>query len=80
MNEKFYISIITVVLNGAEQIEKTILSVIQQKYHKIQYIIVDGGSTDNTIDIIHKYKNNIDIFISEPDNGIYEAMNKAIPF
>ncbi len=80
MIDQKIISVVTVVFNGASQIEKTIQSIINQKYKKIQYIIIDGGSTDKTIEIIEKYKDKIDVFISESDNGIYDAMNKALPF
>ena len=62
----------------ASTIEKTILSVISQTCKDIEYIIVDGKSTDNTMSIIGKYKNNIDLIISEKDTGIYNAMNKGI--
>lgn len=72
------VSVITVVYNGVFDIEKTIHSVIGQKYDDYEYIIIDGGSTDGTIDRILKYKNDINQFISEPDNGIYNAMNKGI--
>lgn len=72
------ISIITVVYNGEELLENTILSVIKQDYENLEYIIIDGGSTDHTIDIIKKYANNISYWISEPDKGIYDAMNKGI--
>jgi len=73
------ISVITPSFNSEKTIEKTILSVInQQKIHPLQYIVVDGGSTDNTRGIIKKYAHNIDIFISEPDSGAYDAMNKGI--
>lgn len=72
------ISIITVVFNGEKHLEQTILSVINQSYENIEYIIIDGNSTDKTLDIIKKYEKNIDFWISEPDNGIYEAMNKGI--
>ncbi len=72
------VSIITVSFNSAKTIEETIKSVLKQDYQKIEYIIVDGGSTDGTLDIIKKYKDGISKFISEPDNGIYNAMNKGI--
>ena len=72
------VSIITVVLNSAETIEQTINSVLNQDYKDIEYIIIDGGSADGTLDIINKYKHDIAKIISEPDNGIYEAINKGI--
>jgi len=72
------ITIITVVYNGEKFLEKTILSVINQTYSNIEYIIIDGGSTDRTLDIIRKYEHAIDYWISEIDEGIYHAMNKGI--
>lgn len=72
------ISVITVVYNGAETIEETIQSVLSQSYGDIQYIVIDGASTDGTIDIIKKYQGKIDQVVSEPDEGIYDAMNKGI--
>ena len=72
------ISIITVVLNGEKYLEKAILSVAGQTYSNIEYIIIDGGSIDGTLDIISKHENLIDFWISEKDNGIYNAMNKGI--
>ena len=76
------LTIITVVFNADKSIENTILSVIEQKKRyknrNIEYIIIDGKSTDNTIDIIKKYNQYIDFWISEPDKGIYDAMNKGI--
>ncbi|SHG94033.1 glycosyltransferase family 2 protein [Flavobacterium defluvii] len=72
------ISIITVCYNSASTIEKTIQSVASQRYQNIEYIIVDGNSKDNTIDIIKKYENNITKWISEPDKGLYDAMNKGL--
>jgi len=71
-------SIITVCLNSAETIEDTIRSVLGQDYKDIEYIIIDGGSSDGTLDIINRYRNNISNMISEPDNGTYDAMNKGI--
>jgi len=72
------VTIITVVYNGEKHIEQTILSVTNQTYQNIEYLIIDGGSTDGTCDIIKKYENKIDYWLSEPDGGIYEAMNKGI--
>lgn len=72
------ISIITVSYNAVSTIEQTILSVINQTYPNIEYIIIDGGSTDGTIDIIKKYASKISYWCSEPDKGIYDAMNKGI--
>ena len=72
------VSIITVCFNIADTIEDTIKSVLSQDYRNIEYIVVDGGSTDSTLDIINRYKNNIATVISEPDNGIYDAMNKGL--
>lgn len=71
-------SIITVVKNGALTIEQTIKSVISQTYSNFEYIIIDGKSTDGTVEIIERYHNNIAHIVSEPDQGIYEAMNKGL--
>lgn len=78
MNNKPAISIITVVFNGVQFIEATIQSIINQTSKDFEYIIIDGGSTDGTIDIIRKYDDHISKWISEPDNGLYDAMNKGI--
>lgn len=75
--EEPLISVITVVFNGAEHLEQTINSVIGQTYDNVEYIIIDGGSTDGTLDIIRKFEGQIDYWISEPDGGIYHAMNKG---
>lgn len=72
------ISIITVVFNGVTTIEETIKSVIAQNCKESEYIIIDGGSTDGTLDIIRKYNQHISFWISEPDKGIYNAMNKGV--
>lgn len=74
------ISIITVVYNAAATIEQTILSVVKQDYSNIEYIIVDGGSTDGTLEIIKKYEDKIEHWVSEPDYGIYDAMNKGLTY
>lgn len=72
------ISIITVCYNSVSLIESTILSVISQSYPNIEYIIEDGGSTDGTLDVIEKYRTQISAVYSEKDNGVFDAMNKAI--
>lgn len=74
----YKISIITVCFNAASTIEETINSVINQPYENKEYIIIDGGSTDGTIDIIKKYEDKIAYWVSEPDYGLYHAMNKGI--
>jgi len=72
------ISIITVSYNSAKTIESTIQSVLNQDYHDIEYIIIDGSSTDGTKNILDRYKRQISHITSEPDRGIYDAMNKGI--
>lgn len=72
------VSVITVVFNGAHTIEATILSVLEEKDLEVEYIVVDGGSTDGTVDILRQYDDRITYWISEPDAGIYDAMNKGI--
>lgn len=78
MNKDAIFTIITVCFNAAEELEQTILSVINQNFDKIEYIIIDGNSNDGTQEIIQKHINSIDFFLSEPDNGIYDAMNKGL--
>ena len=78
MNESLLVSVITVVYNGEKYLEQTIDSVFNQTYKNIEYLIIDGGSTDNTIAIIKHNKDKITKWISEPDNGLYDAMNKGI--
>jgi glycosyltransferase len=72
------VSIITACLNNASTIESTLKSVISQDYPNIEYIVIDGVSTDGTLDIINKYKANITTFVSEKDKGIYYALNKGL--
>lgn len=72
------VTVITVVFNGEKHLEETILSVINQTYDNVEYIIIDGGSTDGTVDVIRKYERQIDYWVSEEDKGIYYAMNKAV--
>ena len=72
------VSIITVVFNGESELAETIKSVIEQSYNNIEYIIIDGASSDRTLEIIRQYESEIDYWSSEPDAGIYDAMNKGI--
>ena len=72
------VTVITVAINAEKTIEQCILSVLEQTYENIEYIIVDGASTDSTLDIIRKYETAIDYYISETDTGIYNAMNKGL--
>ena len=71
-------SVITITYNAAATLEETILSVISQTYHHVEYIIVDGASTDGTMQIVERYRNKINKVVSEPDKGLYDAMNKGI--
>jgi glycosyltransferase involved in cell wall biosynthesis len=76
--DKPLISVITVVFNGEKYLEQTIRSVIEQSYDNVEYLIIDGGSTDGSLDIIKRFEGQIDYWVSEPDEGIYDAMNKGI--
>ncbi|MDQ8003896.1 MAG: glycosyltransferase family 2 protein [Pedobacter sp.] len=72
------LSVITIVYNNAKDIERTILSVLNQSYKNIEYVVIDGASTDGTLNIIKKYENRLAKLISEKDKGIYDAMNKGL--
>lgn len=72
------LSIITIVYNNVRDIEYTLLSVLAQTYAPIEYIVIDGNSTDGTVDVIKRYQDKITYFVSEPDQGIYDAMNKGL--
>ena len=78
INNKIKISIITISYNSEKTIKDTIESVLSQSYENIEYIIIDGGSTDGTVDIIDSYKDKISYYVTEKDNGIYDGMNKGI--
>ena len=71
-------SIITVTYHAESVLEETILSVVSQTYHNIEYIIVDGASKDRTLSIVNKYRDKIQAVVSEPDKGLYDAMNKGL--
>ena len=77
-NKPIKISIITIVFNDAENIHETLSSVRNQDYENIEYIVIDGDSTDGTKEIIEKHIQHIDKFFSEQDEGIYDALNKGI--
>ena len=72
------ISIITVTYNSAQTLEQTIQTVLAQDYPNVEYIIVDGKSSDNTLAVIEKYRDKISTFVSEKDDGLYHALNKGI--
>ena len=78
--DKPILSVITVVFNNAKDVERTMLSVLNQTYPNIEYLVVDGKSTDGTVKIIEKYRERLAVFISEKDAGIYDAMNKGLAF
>jgi glycosyltransferase involved in cell wall biosynthesis len=72
------ISIITVVYNAVDTIEETVRSVVEQTYTNIQYVVIDGKSTDGTVDVLEQYQDHFFYYISDTDNGLYDAMNKAM--
>ena len=76
--KKILFSIITVVLNNEKYLEKTIKSVLNQSFKNFEYIIIDGGSTDKTLEIIKKYENRLDYWVSTKDRGIYDGFNKGM--
>lgn len=78
ITQKPLISVITVCRNADKLLEATVQSIASQEYQNIEYIIVDGASTDATVDVVKKHATDIDKWISEPDKGIYDAMNKGV--
>ena len=72
------ISIVTITFNSEKTLEDTIISVITQGYDNFEYLVIDGGSTDHTLDIVNKYRDSISVVVSEPDDGISDAFNKGI--
>jgi glycosyltransferase involved in cell wall biosynthesis len=74
------LTIITVVYNNVKHIREAIQSVLSQNYSSIEYIVIDGGSTDGTLAVIEEYRDRISVLLSEPDNGIFDALNKGIRF
>ncbi|MDE6860119.1 MAG: glycosyltransferase [Duncaniella sp.] len=78
MEKNLKISVVTVCYNAVDTLEETMLSVLNQTYPHVEYIVIDGGSTDGTVDIIKKYSDRLAHWVSEPDSGIYDAMNKGI--
>ena len=78
MKQSPRISVITITYNSAATIEETIRSVTMQDYPDLEYVIIDGGSTDGTLDVVQKYKDRIQVVVSEPDKGISDAFNKGV--
>ena len=74
------LSVVTVVFNGETHLEQTVRSVSAQTYDNVEYLVIDGGSTDGTLDIIRRYEDRIDDWVSERDGGIYDAMNKGVRY
>lgn len=77
-NQKTPLSIITICYNIKDEIEKTCQSIVNQTWQDFEWVVIDGGSTDGTVEVLNKYRSRINVFISEPDKGIYNAMNKGI--
>lgn len=77
-SESPLVSVVTIVYNDFENIEDTIKSVLSQRQDLIEYIVIDGGSSDSTLEVLDMYKDDIDVLISEPDRGIYDAMSKGL--
>jgi glycosyltransferase involved in cell wall biosynthesis len=77
-NSQARVTVVTVVYNEVKSIARTIESTLSQRYSNLEYVIVDGDSRDGTQDVVRRYGSRIDLFISEPDRGIYDAMNKAV--
>lgn len=78
--EKPKVSVVTVCYNAASDLELTITSVLSQTFKSMEYIIIDGGSQDGTLDVINNYKDGISFFVSEKDQGVYDAMNKGVDY
>jgi len=77
-SDKPLVTVITVVFNGVDRLENTILSIVGQDYENLEYIVIDGGSEDGSVDVIRRYDDRIAYWLSEKDEGIYDAMNKGI--
>src|SRR5262249_20286541 len=73
------VTYVTVVRNNVKTLQRAIDSVQRQTYPAVEHVVLDGGSTDGTLDVIRKYGDRLDYFASQPDEGVYEALNKAIP-
>ncbi len=78
MKKQPLISVVTICYNSAKTVEETIQSILGQDYDRIDYVMIDGGSTDGTLDIIAKYRDRLGFFVSEPDRGISDAFNKGV--
>lgn len=72
------VTIVTVVYNAVDTIESTLQSVLSQDYGNVEYVVIDGGSTDGTIDVLNRYRDQIAYLVSERDDGVYDAMNKGV--